>query len=402
MTRKLEPYPRPLAAKFVEAKRDPGKYYDGRGSSLYLRVLSTGYKYWEARVTVNGCRRIYGIGSYPTVTLQAAREKARSVRDLARAGDDPFVRRRRQPVLTFQEAAAQTIAFRRLQWSAPDREARVWCRTFDVYVHPILGRMCISDITSQDVLSVLTRVYTKHRKSVPLVRARISAVMAWTILNGHRRDNPASSELFGSAFGSAPPVAHHRALPYGEVPAAVARVRSSDAWPGTRLLVEFLVLTLVRTNEARGALWSEINFDSATWKVPEHRMKMRKEHDVPLSSRALIVLQEARNLPELRLARERGHVPDLVFPTQNGRQFYNNALSKLLHKLDIDAVPHGFRSSFCDWCGHTEVHPDVRERCLAHVVGDQSVEAYFRTDVFVRRVELMESWAQYVMCGDDP
>ena len=401
MKRKSPNYKRPLTARFVQTVSPPGKYYDGGGSSLYLHVTSAGYKYWEARITVNGRRRTYGIGPYPSVTLQAAREKARAVREQARAGDDPFVRRRRHPVLTFREAADQTIAFRRLQWSAPDRSARAWSRVFELYVHPVLGLMRITDVTSQDVLSVLTRVYKTYPKSVPLVRARIGGVMAWAVMNGHRTDNPASSELFRNAFGSAPSTTHHRALPFDILPAALARVRSSGVWPGTRLLMEFLVLTVVRTNEARGALWSEIDLDSARWLVPEHRMKMRKAHGVPLSSHTLMVLHEARNSHALCRARERGRVPDLVFPTQSGREFYNNALSKVLSALDIACVPHGFRTSFSEWCGHTEAHPDTRERCLAHVVGDDVTEAYFRTDLFFRRVELMESWAQFVMRVDE-
>ena len=214
MNRELPNYKRPLTARFVQTVSPPGKYYDGGGSSLYLQVTSAGYKYWEAPITVNGRRRTYGIGPYPSVTLQAAREKARAVREQARAGDDPFVRRRRHPVLTFREAADQTIAFRRLRWFAPDRSARVWSRVFELYVHPVLGLMRITDVTSQDVLSVLTRVYKSYPRSVPLVRARIGAVMAWAVMNGHRTDNPASSELLGKAFGSAPSTTHHRALPF--------------------------------------------------------------------------------------------------------------------------------------------------------------------------------------------
>ena len=177
-----------------------------------------------------------------------------------------------------------------------------------------------------------------------------------------------SRNLLAGVFGSVDPD-HHRALPFQDVPVALARVRACDAWIGTRLLFEYLVLTAVRTNEARGALWSEMDLDSAMWTVPAERMKMRKQHRVPLSSAVLSLLREARDSPLLSAARHRGRVPDLVFPSQNGRVFYNNALPKLLNGLDIDAVPHGFRSSFADWCAHSDVHPDMRERCLAHVVG---------------------------------
>ena len=149
----------------------------------------------------------------------------------------------------------------------------------------------------------------------------------------------------------------------------------------TRLLFEFLVLAVVRTAEARGALWSEFDYERSIWLVPAERVKTRKSLVVPLSERALAVLREARESPHLREARARGGVGDLVFPTQNGRVFYNNALPKMLRSLDVAAVPHGFRSSFASWCGNNEVHPDVRERCLSHVVGNQTVESYMRDDL---------------------
>ena len=141
---KTPPYTRPLTAKFVQTVTVPGKYYDGRGSGLDLLVTSSGYKYWQARITVNGVRRTYGIGPYPSVSLRDARLKAREVRDQARAGHDPFVRRRRAPVLTFREAAEAAIELRRVHWSDPDREARVWRRTLETYVYPLLGRMRIT------------------------------------------------------------------------------------------------------------------------------------------------------------------------------------------------------------------------------------------------------------------
>ena len=152
----------------------------------------------------------------------------------------------------------------------------------------------------------------------------------------------------------------------------------------------------MRSGEARGALWSEIDFESATWTLPAERMKMRVKHAVPLSGRALAVLRIARESSVLRDARRCGACPDLVFPNHSGALLHPRALSELMKPLGIAAVPHGFRSSFCDWCGETGVEFSVSEKCLAHSVGNKVTESYARSSLFNRRVKVMEDWAEYV------
>ena len=189
---------------------------------------------------------------------------------------------------------------------------------------------------------------------------------------------------------------HHRALPHARVGAALDAVRVCDAWEGYRLVFEFLVLAAVRSGEARGAVWSEIDLDSATWTLPAERMKFRVEHQVPLSSRALSVLRCAHDSEVLRDARRRGGCPALVFPSSLGRLIQARSLSALLKDLGIGAVPHGFRSSFRDWCGETGVDFAAAEHCLAHTVGTQVTKAYARSSLFNIRVKVMEDWAGYV------
>ena len=179
----------------------------------------------------------------------------------------------------------------------------------------------------------------------------------------------------------------------------MALVRESEVRLGNRLLFLFLVLTAVRTNEARGATWAEIDFEAARWTVPAARMKSGAEHSVPLSTAALSVLREARDAEALRAARERSGISEVVFPSQNGRVLYNNALSNLAKSVGIAAVPHGFRSSFRDWCGETGVEFVVAEKCLAHEAGNDVVTAYSRSDLYTRRIPVMEGWGQYVLPG---
>ena len=167
------------------------------------------------------------------------------------------------------------------------------------------------------------------------------------------------------------------------------KVRASGAWPSTKLAFEFLVLTAARSGEVRLATWNEIDSDGAVWVVPAERMKAQREHRVPLSDRALDILREASKYAD---------GSGLVFPSQSGRALSDMTLSKLVKEQGIPAVPHGFRSSFRDWCSDTGQSREVAEMALAHVV--RGVEgAYARSDLFERRRRLMDRWAQYVTGG---
>ena len=176
-------------------------------------------------------------------------------------------------------------------------------------------------------------------------------------------------------------------LPHGEVAAALATVQASGAWAGTKLAFGFLVLTATRSGEVRGARWTEIDQGTALWTVPAGRAKNARPHRVPLSAPALDMLTAARKLP-----RSAG----LVFPSANGREISNATMGKLLRENGIDAVPHGFRSSFRYWCDETGVPREVAEACLAHTVADATEAAYARSDLLARRRDTMEAWGQYI------
>ena len=212
--------------------------------------------------------------------------------------------------------------------------------------------------------------------------------MRWAVAQGYREDNPA-----GDAIGAALPKKgvrprHLAALPYGEVAGAVATVRGSGADPATVLAFEFLVLTACRSAEVRGAWWTEMDLEGREWRIPPNRMKTGREHRVPLSTRALAVLGEAKAL---------GGGSGLVFPSATGRKHSRAALSNLARQLDLGAVPHGFRSSFRDWAAEcTDTPREVCELALAHVNTNAVEAAYRRSDLFERRRELMEAWAAFL------
>ena len=300
-------------------------------------------------------------------------------------GQHPIQRRSRLRAPTFSEAARRVHQLRSPHWSGP-HTASEWIRSLERHVFSELGSLPISDITPAQLLDVLNPMWNVKHVTASAVRTRIGVVMKWAIAQGYRQDNPADAVL--NVLPRARHVAvHHRALPHREVPAVIAAVYSSAASQSTKLAFHFLALTAVRSGEVRGARWEEIDLDAAMWVIPARRMKARVEHRVPLSGRAVAVLRQARALfPGA----------DLVFPSKHGAPIGRRTFAKLLGELGVGAVPHGFRSSFRDWCGETGVPREVAERCLAHVVGNDVELAYARSDLYDRRVEVMEDWARYL------
>ncbi len=327
-----------------------------------------------------------GLGGYPLVSLAEAREAAFANRKIARAGGDPFTARRRtQNVPTFKEAAAKVLTLHRSGWRSPEYAASL-VRLFRRYVHPHIGNLAVSDVTTADVLTILTPLWQTKPNSARRIRHRIGAVMKWAVAQGYRQDNPAG-EVLGQALGrQQASVRHMRALPHREVAAAIRRVHATATWPAVKLAFEFLVLTVARSGEVRAATWDEMDLHAAVWVLPAARTKSHREHRVPLSARAVAILQDAR-----------GFGKDLVFPSARGRQLRDPAISRLLADLGIAAVPHGFRSSFRDWAAEqTDARHDVIEATLAHVVRDPTVAAYARSDLFERRRRLLDDWAAYL------
>ena len=374
-----------------------GKYHDNKGHGLYLVVTPDGRKRWEQRITACGRRRTLGLGRYPHVSLSDARKRASRNCLLAFDGIDPIVHKRAQNrrVPTFAEAADQAISDRRDKWSAPQMEQR-WRRSLQRHVYPSLGHLLVSDIHTQDVAKVLKRLNKRLPKSVVRVRQQISVVLAWAVGSGFRTDNPCGSALDAVMPLKPTKSGYHQALPHDQVSDALVRARVADRWIGERLLLEFLVLTAVRTNEARGALWSEIDWGARRWTVPAARMKEREQHKVPLSSAALAVLREARHHPDLADVRQRSGGSDLVFPTLNGRRLYNNGLANFVKQLEFACVPHGFRSSFSTWSAEAGNDFALAEICLSHAVGSEVERRYRRTGLFVPRIPIMEDWGRYV------
>ena len=238
-------------------------------------------------------RRDVGLGAFPYVSLAEARQKAFEHRKISWAGGDPVALKRRPDVPTFAEAVETVIAIHHEGWKDAGKSEKQWRASLRDYVMPRLGRRRVDQITTADVMAVLIPHWHTKNETMRRVRQRIGAVMKWAVAQGYRGDNPA-----GDAISALPKNGsvrrHQRALPFGEVGAALAKVKTSGAHGLMALAFEFLVLTACRSGKVRLATWDEVDFESATWTVPANRMKAKRDHRVPLSARALQILEEAR------------------------------------------------------------------------------------------------------------
>ena len=374
-----------LTPAFVRNVNQAGRYCDGQG--LYLDVRPTGSRGWIQRLTIRGRRTELGLGGFPLVSLKEAREKAFANRKLARDGGDPRAEKRRSESMpTFADAARTVWKQLRPGWRSP-LHARLWLGSLERHVLPHIGKMPIAEVTSADVIGILAPIWHEKAPTARKLRQRIRAVLEWAVAMDLRPDNPC--DRIGPVLGAqGKAVRHMRALPHGEVASALRTVRAANARPVVKLLFEFLVLAATRSGEVCGAAWTEIDRDEGVWTIPAGRTKGNREHRVPLSRRALEILEQARGL---------GGGSPLVFPRVGGKPIGNTAMSDLLRGLKIAAVPHGFRSSFRDWAAEETDHPrEVAEAALAHKVRNPIEAAYRRTDLFERRRRLMDDWARYL------
>ena len=373
-----------LAAAFIRSA-PVGRHADGNG--LYLYVQPAGTRSWIQRLVIRGRKHELGLGSVHLVSLAEVREQALANRKLARAGGDPLADKRRfHGMPTFAEAAATVVEQKRAGWRSP-RQATDWIRNLEHYAFPRIGSRPVAEVNSADVMAVLAPLWHVKMRTARTLRQRIRAVLEWAIAMEYRTDNPC--DRVGPVLGPQREVVRHmRALPHQDVAAAVETVRASRSTRAVRLAFEFLVLTAARSAEVRLAMWDEIDTAGRVWTIPAERMKMNREHRVPLSLRAMEVLDAARSLAD-------GN--PLVFPNRWGNPVKGTFLSELLRDLDIPAVPHGFRSSFRDWAAEETDHPrEVIEAALAHVVQNRVEAAYARSDLFERRRRLMDDWASYL------
>ena len=381
-----------LTAAKLKALSTPGLH--GDGGTLYMRVALGGSKSWIQRLTVGGKRRDIGLGGWPLVTLADARDLAFENRRLARRGGDPLADKRRTKAPTFHEAAERTFEANRARWRN-NKTTSNWLQGMAKRVLPVLGDMRVDTIGREDVLRILTPIWTSRPEIARKLRSRIRAVLAWAQAHGHVEHNVAGEAIDG-ALPSMPAVkAHFRALPYPEVGAALETVQTSRASVSAKACLRFLVLTACRSGEARGATWAEIDLQSCEWRIPAARMKGGAEHRVPLSDAALSVLEAVRPVRDRH---------DLLFPSPSrpGKPLSDMTLTKVLRDTGLAdrTTVHGFRTAFRTWASEqTNADHAVMELCLAHHVGTAVERAYARSVLLDKRRRLMDQWTAF-LTGD--
>ena len=389
---------RALTAKFCQGA-GPGRYSDRGAPGLMLIVGKTGARSWVQRITVAGKRRDFGLGSFRTTPLAIARERA--TENAARVEAERFVdvgsRRPCGPVIpstipTLADCLEAVVAGKVAagSWKPGSTSAQEWRRSLTNHAEA-LGAMRVDTVESADILVVLSPLMAGGSAAiVDRIRPRIKAALDHAIAMGYRADNPAGEQLLAALPKPKTAKAGHEAVPHARVAEAVATVRASGQCEAMRALIVFAVLTAARSGEARGATWSEIDFDAATWTVPGKRMKAGAEHRVPLSGAAVALLRS------IRPADVDGSA--LVFAAPSGGEFQGvRSLSRAVRELKLGGTLHGFRSSFRDWAAETGQGRDVAEAALAHSTAKNMTEAaYLRTDMLAARVPLMEAWGKHV------
>ncbi|WP_068301489.1 site-specific integrase [Pararhodobacter sp. CCB-MM2] len=378
-----------LTAAFVRTVSEPGRYGDALG--LNLVVSPAGAKRWIQRITIRGKRVDLGLGPLAAVSLAEARELAAKNFREARTGGDPLrAKREAQAAMTFEEAARAVHESYLPTWRSA-KHGQDFLSSLQMHAFDRIGALKVQDVTPADVLAVLSPIWTAKPETARRVRQRIGTVMEWAVAKGWRQDNPAAS--ISKALPKVPRLKAHRvALPYAEVSTYLEALAASGAGPSTKQALEFLILTAARSIEAREARWSEIDMDAKVWTVPAQRMKMKRDHKVPLSPRAMAILREAA-------AHKRNSEPDpFLFPgLKAGRPLSDVALSKLTKALGFPVDVHGFRTSFRTWAQEkTTAAHEVAEAALAHTVGNSVSQAYARSDMFEKRRDLMDRWAGYL------
>lgn len=385
-----------LSATAVKNLRAPGWHGDGGG--LYLEVDVTGAKRWAMRLTINGKRRDFGLGSLTKVTLQQARDRAAEYRQKAYAGLDPAAGKRHgrdgASIFTFEEACDAAHRARKGTWKN-GKHVDQWINTLRDYAMPIIGTKPVGEVSTADVLSVLTPIWSTKSETARRVRQRMRTVLDWARAAGHRSgDNPV--DLIGDALPRQKHrVEHHDALPYSEVAEFIIRLRAGQSDVATKHAFELLILTAARTVEVRLATWSEFSLASKLWTLPPQRMKADREHVVPLTPRAIEILVERRK----NLAHDPAAHHFVFTDPHTGRGLSENRFLNARDALGYASrcTPHGFRSSFRDWAAEETLFPnEVAEMALAHAIKNKAEAAYRRGELLAKRRQLMEAWAAFV------
>jgi integrase len=385
-----------LSAKFVDNIQEPGFYLDGDG--LYLRVTKGARganKAWAFKYQLDGKIREMGLGSFKDFSLLEARQKAMDYRRLLLQKRDPLVEKKANKSIsspTFGECCEEYINAHKSSWKNVKSESQ-WRNTLANDASK-LSNLKVHTITTPLVLQVLKPIWDTKNATSRRLRGRIEKILDYAKSLGYREgENPAvlKGNLEFSLSQKAPEKIPQPSLHWRELPKFISELRSKDCL--SALALEFLILTVARTNEVLQAEWSEIDLKEAKWTIPAKRMKAKKEHVIPLPSTALHILKKVEGLDE-----------KFVF-AHNNKPLSNMAMLELVRGMtpyfDKETkkriVVHGFRSTFRTWASEATHYPkEISERALAHNNPDKVEASYLRSHQYENRIRLMKSYAQLI------
>ncbi|WP_368343663.1 tyrosine-type recombinase/integrase [Pelagovum sp. HNIBRBA483] len=374
-----------LSAKFVESVSEAGKYYDLHG--LFLHVRPSGAKKWLQRYTFKGRRREIGLGSAKIVSVSSARKKALQNLLLIHDGIDPIEAKKQDAAIPIFEVVARKVHEENRPTWRNAKHAAQFIKTLEVYAFPIIGSKPVNEVNSSHILQILSPIWVTKAETAKRVRQRLSTVFKYCVAQQWRPDDPANMAIIKALPNAKKKVQHRKSLSYDDVSAFIQKVRKSSAAISTKLAIEFLILTATRSGEVRNARWSEI--EGSLWTIPSERMKAGIAHRVPLSSRCMKILDEAKRINQ---------GSDFVFEgTKQNRPLSENTFNKLMKELGVEVHAHGFRTSFRTWTQEKTNYPrEIAETALAHSIKDKAEAAYARSDLLAKRAEMMEAWARFI------
>ena len=378
-----------LTAMTVKKLSKPGKYADG--NNLYLQIDISGARRWILRLTVGHRRRDMGLGSTMIVSLEEARQLARLYRGIAKSGGDPFLQRQKERgfKVTFAYCAQKVHELNKPTWKN-EKFALQWYSSLENHVLPKIGELPVSQITSSDILSVLSPIWNTRTDTARKLKQRIRLIIKWARAKGYfQGDDPV--ELAEQALPRKKRSDnHHKSLSYKNVPDLIVKIKESKISLPTQLAIQFTILSACRTSEVLRASWDEIDMQNLIWTIPAKRMKTGKIHEVPISSGMKDILKDAK---------DKIGSPDYIFSSdQSGKELSNNTLRLAVQKrLGVDTTIHGMRSSFKDWASETtNFANEVSEMALAHVIPNKTEAAYRRGNLMDKRRHLMQIWSDFI------
>ena len=387
-----------LKANEINKIKQKGIYSDGDG--LRLRVDKNNNKNWVFRYSMFGKSKDMGLGKFPIVTLNDARQKLVNAKKIIYEGKDPIKLKKEKQIelkrksITFKKIRDEFIETFQVEWSN-SKHKNQWINTLKTYADPIIGDLAPSEIKTHHVLSILKPIWSSKHETASRVRQRLERIFSYCIASDFMdRPNPASLkdnlEFLLPKVSKSLSVQHLRSLDYQGLPFLIPKLINPHTTPS--LALALLITTACRTNEVIGSTWNEINLKDKVWVIPAHRMKMRQEHTVPLNDLALRVL----NLIEKNNAS-----PFIFLNAKKTTHICNNTMRYFLMKnlpdYFKDTVPHGFRSSFRNWA--EENHNYSRravELCLAHANKNKVEKAYLRSNLLSKRTEIMNEWNKFL------